>query len=544
MPIGEVHAVHAAGTTCHGADQPIAPQFGPDGWRLISAKTRLLYRHQDSGRWCNGGQRCWYANEACLMVLLTGATGYVGGRLLRRLEQDGLAVRCLCRNPETLRGRVSPRTELVRGDLLQPSSLAAAFSGVDTAFYLVHSLQAGPEFEAREREAATNFGRAAREAGVQRILYLGGLAHDGELSPHMRSRAETGNILRASGIPVLEFQASIVIGSGSASFEMVRALVERLPVMITPRWVNTAAQPIAIEDVIEYLAAATRLPFKENLTVEIGGADVTSYAGIMREFARQRKLRRWIVRVPFLSPSLSSRWLTLITPVYASIGRYLIESVRHPSVVLNPNAKELFSIRPMGITQAIERALANEDLPAAESRWYDARGRSGVESAAPEPGRDVLTNEQTIRVPLPADRAFAPIRRIGGRTGWYFGNLLWRIRGRIDLMLGGVGMRRGRPNPETPLPGHALDFWRVELYEPGRRLRLFAEMKLPGRAWLEFRAEPDGNSTVLRQIALFEPRGLNGLLYWYLLWPVHEVMFRGMLRRIAAAAMEAKPALK
>jgi hypothetical protein len=209
-------------------------------------------------------------------------------------------------------------------------------------------------------------------------------------------------------------------------------------------------------------------------------------------------------------------------------------------VVLSPAARELFPIRPMGITKAIERALANEDLPLAESRWSDAHGKSSAGSATPEPGRDVLINEQTVRVPLPADQAFAPIRRIGGQTGWYFGNVLWRIRGRIDLLLGGVGMRRGRPDPETPLPGRVLDFWRVELYEPGRRLRLFAEMKVPGRAWLEFRAEPDGLSTVLHQIALFEPRGLGGLLYWHLLWPIHQVMFRGMLRSIAAAAVHPK----
>ncbi|RPI08496.1 MAG: SDR family oxidoreductase, partial [Acidobacteriales bacterium] len=387
------------------------------------------------------------------MHLLTGATGYVGGRLLRRLEQDGLPVRCLCRNPETLRWRVAPGTELVRGDLLQPASLGAAFSGVDTAFYLVHSMHAGREFETQERESAANFALAAREAGVRRIIYLGGLAHGGELSPHMRSRAQTGNILRSSGIPVVEFQASIVIGSGSASFEMIRALVERLPVMITPRWVNTAAQTIAIEDVIEYLSAAIRLPFEGNLTVEIGGSDVTSYLGIMREFTRQRKLRRCILRVPFLSLSLSSRWLTLITPVYASIGRSLIESVRNPSVVRSPIAAELFAVRPMGITRAIERALANEDRPAAESRWSDARALAAPPGLAPEPGRDLLINEHTARVPLTPDQAFAPIRRIGGRTGWYFGTLLWRIRGLIDLMQGGVGMRRGRPDPETPLPG-------------------------------------------------------------------------------------------
>lgn len=473
------------------------------------------------------------------MHLLTGATGYVGGRLLRRLERDGLAVRCLCRNPEALRWRVAPGTELVQGDLRQPASLAAAFSGVDTAFYLVHAMHAGAEFENLEREVAENFASAARQAGVRRIIYLGGLAQGEGLSPHMRSRAETGNVLRASGIPVLEFQASVIIGSGSASFEMIRALVERLPVMITPRWVNTAAQPIAIEDVIDYLAAATRLPPEGNRIVEIGGSDVVSYVGIMREFARQRKLRRWILRIPFLSLSLSSRWLTLITPVYATIGRCLIESVRTPSVVRSPAAAQLFAIRPMGIARAIERALANEDLPAAESRWCDALADPGLRCGPAEPSRDLLINEQTERVPLTPEQAFAPIRRIGGRTGWYFCTALWRIRGFIDLMLGGVGMRRGRPDPETPLQGSTLDFWRVESYEPGRRLRLFAEMKVPGRAWLEFRAEPDGSATLLRQIAQFEPHGVTGMLYWYLLWPVHAVMFRGMLHRIALAACNA-----
>ena len=474
------------------------------------------------------------------MHLLTGATGYIGGRLLRRLERDGSAVRCLCRNPEALGWRVAPGTEVVRGDLLQPASLDAAFSGVDTAFYLVHSMNSGEEFEAEERRAAHNFAVAARKAGVRRIIYLGGLAHGAGLSAHMRSRVETGNILRASGVPVIEFQASIVIGSGSASFEMIRALVERLPVMITPRWVNTAAQPIAIEDVIDYLAASARLPATGNLTFEIGGADITSYMGIMREYARQRKLRRWIVRVPFLSLSLSSRWLTLITPVYAAIGRSLIASVRNPSVVLNQAALDAFDIRPMGITSAIERALANENRSLAETRWSDARTLAAPVSALPKPDAHLLVNTQTTRVPVAPLQAFAPIRRIGGLTGWYFGNMLWRIRGLVDLMMGGVGMRRGRPDPETPFPGSTLDFWRVESYEPGRRLRLFAEMKVPGRAWLEFRAEPEGASTVLTQQAEFEPRGLFGILYWYLLTPIHEVMFRGMLRRIAAAAVRAE----
>lgn len=472
------------------------------------------------------------------MILLTGATGYIGGRLLRALERQSNVVRCLCRNPEVLRRRVAPGTQVVPGDLLQPASLGPAFAGVDTAFYLVHAMHSGREFERLESEAALNFARAASEGGVRRIIFLGGLAHGNELSPHMRSRRATGNILRASGVPVIELRASVVIGSGSASFELIRALVERLPVMVTPRWVHTPAQPIGIEDVVAYLIEAIAVETQDGLIVEVGGADVTSYLGIMREYARQRKLRRWFLAVPFLTPGLSSRWLTLVTPVYASIGRFLIESVRTPSVVRRPEAARIFKVRPMGHARAVERALTNEDLCLAETRWSDARC-PGVWAKAAEPGPGALTNVQELKVAVSAGEAFAPVRRIGGQTGWYFGNWLWRVRGLVDLMTGGVGMRRGRPDPETPLPGSTLDFWRVQIYEPGRWLRLLAEMRVPGRAWLEFRAEAKGRSTVLRQIAYFEPHGLVGLLYWYLLWPIHQVMFRGMLRSIAAAALDA-----
>jgi uncharacterized protein YbjT (DUF2867 family) len=292
----------------------------------------------------------------------------------------------------------------VRGVLLQPASLIGAFRGVDTAFYLVHSMNGGERFEAEDRRAASNFADAARQAGVRRIIYLGGLAHGASLSPHMRSRAETGNILRASGLSVIELKSSIVIGSGSASFEVIRALVERLPVMTTPRWVSTAAQPIAVEDVIEYLVAAARLPARGNLTFEIGGADVTSYVGIMREYARQRNLHRWFLPVPFLSLSLSSRWLTLITPVYAAIGRCLIESVRNPSVVENPSALAAFDIRPMGIARAIQRALTNEDRDLAETRWSDAWARAAGYPDPSQPSRDLLVNEQSVRVHGPPRR--------------------------------------------------------------------------------------------------------------------------------------------
>jgi len=471
------------------------------------------------------------------MILLTGATGYIGGRLLQRLQQQPVPLRCLCRNPQILRGRVSPDTEVVSGDLHDPQSLAAAFRGVETAVYLAHAMRSGSDFDTQERQIAINFAHAAVRAGVRRIVFLGGLAQGEELSRHMRSRAETGDLLRASGIQVIELRASIVIGAGSASFELIRALVERLPVMITPRWVHTAAQPIAIEDVIDYLAEAIFLKTQGNMLVEIGGADVTSYLGIMREYARQRKLRRWFFAVPFLSPGLSSRWLTLITPIYSSIGRCLIESVRTPSVVRRTDASAAFAVRPVGFRRAIEQALRNEEQTSIETRWSDA-GCPQAWGAASEPPADSLRNVQEVTVPLnPAD-AFVPVRRIGGRTGWYFGNFLWKIRGFIDLMTGGVGMRRGRPDPEVPIPGRTLDFWRVQHYEPARRLQLLAEMRLPGRAWLEFRAEPQGPSTKLRQIAYFEPHGLLGLIYWYLLMPIHAIMFRKMLRNIAMAAVK------
>lgn len=455
---------------------------------------------------------------------------------MRRLEQLDAPVRCLVRFPDRLRA-CGFRSELIQADLLDPASLAAAFDGVDIAFYLVHSMNDGPGFEAFERQCALNFAAAARAAGVKRIIYLGGLAQGAGLSSHMRSRAETGALLRSTGIPVIEFRASIVIGSGSASFEMIRALVERLPLMITPRWVHTDAQPIAIEDVIAYLIEAITIDLPHSMTGEIGGRDVTNYSGIMQEYARQRGLRRAILRVPFLSLSLSSSWLTLITPLYARIGRYLIDSVRHPSVVHDPVPAGRFQVRPMGVREAIGRAMSNETNQLPESRWSDASSGAAVERPVGNQSGATLRNEQTVRVPLPPDLAFDPIRRIGGRQGWYFGNSLWQIRGLVDLLMGGVGMRRGRPDPETPLVGNTLDFWRVEAYEPARRLRLFAEMKVPGQAWLEFRAEPYEDGTQLRQIAQFEPSGPIGWLYWYALWPVHEWMFRGMLRNIRAEAV-------
>ena len=473
-------------------------------------------------------------------ILLTGATGYVGGRLLTALLAAGHRVRCLARRPEVLRSRFEGTAEVVQGDLLEAGTLPAAMEGVHTAYYLVHSMMRGARFEAEDRVAAANFARAAREAGVRRIIYLGGLTSaEGGLSPHLRSRLEVGEELRSHGAPVLEFRASIIIGSGSLSFELIRALAERLPVLITPRWVRTPAQPIAIEDVIQYLLLALTVPDQNHAIYEIGGADVVSYGELILEYARQRGLRRVLLPVPFLTPRLSSLWLGLVTPIYARVGRELIEGVRNPSVVRNPAALEAFPVRPMGVRQAIERALRNEDREFAETRWSDALAfTQGHPSRAGLRVGTRFVDSRTVEVPLPPHRAFAPIRRIGGRTGWYYGNLLWRIRGWFDLLVGGAGLRRGRRDPEQLRPGDALDFWRVEAYEPDRRLRLAAEMKLPGRAWLEFEALPGPSGTTLRQTAVFDAAGLTGLAYWWLVYPLHALVFRGMLRRIGREAVK------
>jgi uncharacterized protein YbjT (DUF2867 family) len=472
-------------------------------------------------------------------TLLTGATGYIGGRLLRALDRGGKPLRCLARHPEVLRSRVAATTEVVRGDVLDASSLAQAMAGVDTAYYLVHSMGSSGEFEEEDRRAAENFGSAARAAGVRRVIYLGGLGDASvRLSPHLRSRHEVGDILRASGVPVVELRASIVIGSGSLSFELVRALVERLPIMVAPRWVATQAQPIAINDLLAYLLAAAELPLEGSHTFEIGGADVTTYGGLMREYARQRGLRRWIVPVPVLTPHLSSLWLGLVTPIYARVGRKLIDSMQHPTVVTNPGALKVFDIRPCDFQEAIGAALRNEDAELAETRWSDALSSSGaIGNWFGVRFGERLIDSRAVEVPAAPEKVFEPIERIGGRNGWYAADRLWQLRGVLDLLAGGVGMRRGRKDPMRLQVGDTLDCWRVEAIEPNRRLRLAAEMKLPGRAWLEFQVDPNGRGgSILRQTAIFDPVGVAGRLYWYSVFPLHVFVFGGMLRGIARRA--------
>jgi uncharacterized protein YbjT (DUF2867 family) len=472
------------------------------------------------------------------LILLTGATGYIGGRLLPLFERKGVRLRCMVRRPEQLRPRVAESTELVKGDVLNPESLPLAFMDVDTAYYLIHSMGSARDFQRDDRQGAANFAAAAKQAGVRRIIYLGGLGNPKRaLSEHLRSRQETGETLRKSGIQVIEFRASVIIGSGSLSFELIRALVERLPMMICPKWVATPTQPIAIEDVLSYLLAAFDLTEVKSRIFEIGGPDRVSYGDIMREYARQRGLRRMMVSVPVLTPYLSSLWLGLVTPVYARIGRKLIEGLRSPTVVEDRSALEYFAIRPRGLQEAMAQALSNEDRDFVETRWSDALSSSGQK---PHWGGvrfgSRIVDSRTVMVSTTPKAAFAPIQRIGGQTGWYYGNWLWRLRGLLDLVLGGAGLRRGRRDAIDLRVGDALDFWRVEAFEPNSLLRLAAEMKLPGRAWLEFEVSGTEHGSQIRQTALFDPVGLLGLAYWYALYPVHRVMFSGMLKGLVRAA--------
>jgi len=472
-------------------------------------------------------------------VLVTGATGYVGGRLVPALLERGWTVRCLARRPEAVASRTG--LTVVAGDALDVDAVRRALDGVDVAYYLIHAMGAEEQFEERDRRTASLFAAAARDARVRRIVYLGGLGRGPDLSAHLASRQEVGRLLASTGVETIEFRASIVIGSGSLSFELIRSLTERLPVMVTPRWVSARAQPIAIEDLVAYLVAALDVETDGSEVFEIGGAEVATYGELMHEYARQRGLRRVLVPVPVLTPHLSSLWLGLVTPVYARVGRKLVESLRHDTIVENPRALERFPVRPRSYREAIERALRYEDGQIAATRWSDAfsaNSRTASVATPPVAGRLVDSRERAVAV-SPTE-AFAPIRRIGGRAGWYYGNGLWQLRGFLDTLAGGVGLRRGRRDPETPAVGSALDFWRVEAYEPERLLRLRAEMRMPGRAWLQFEVDGDGTGSRIRQTAVFDPTGLAGLAYWYALLPLHRLVFQGMLDGIAREATAAR----
>jgi uncharacterized protein YbjT (DUF2867 family) len=473
-----------------------------------------------------------------MRILVVGASGYIGGRLVPLLEARGHDLILMSRDPRPLAARF-PEATVVAADLLDPSTLPPALEGVEVAYYLAHSMAAGERgFAERDRQAARDFARAASRAGVSRIVYLGGLGDDSaDLSHHLASRHETGAELASHGVPVTEFRAAVVIGSGSASFEILRHLTERLPVMITPRWVGTRCQPIGISDVLDYLVEGLDHPAVSGI-VEIGGPDILSYGDMMRAYARVRGLRRLMIPVPFLTPRLSSYWVNLVSPVPAGIARPLIEGLRNEVVVRDPGPSSAFAVQPMPYVEALQRAIDRTDRHDVESTWFDALAAPDKASLSSVTSHEGMIVERRQRsVSASPERVFAEVERVGGVPGWPYANVLWNVRGLLDRLVGGVGMRLGRRDPDHLRVGDALDFWRVEEVRRPTLLRLRAEMKVPGRAWLQYEVTPTEGGSRLVQTAFFEPKGLPGLAYWYLLYPVHGLIFRGTVRVLTERAL-------
>jgi uncharacterized protein YbjT (DUF2867 family) len=477
-------------------------------------------------------------------ILVTGGTGYIGGRLVPRLLEAGYRVRVLVRDPARLQGRPwMEQVDVFQGDVLHPESLKPALAGVRAAYYLIHSMRGNPDFHQRDLTAARNFSAVAQAQNVQQLIYLGGLGDPAtDLSRHLQSRQQTGEALREAGVPVTEFRAGIIVGSGSISFEMIRYLTERIPVMICPRWVFTRTQPISIRDTLDYLLAALQTPDSMGRIVEIGGSDVLTYGEMMTGYARVRGLRRYLIPVPVLTPRLSSYWAHWMTPIPSDIARPLIEGLRNEIVVRDDTAQQAFpDIQPMDYESAVRLALQNLQASAVETSWSDA-----LVSSQPQREPAILTThegmiiEQRQRIVDASQEAtFRAFSSLGGERGWLYFNWAWRLRGILDRIVGGVGFRRGRRHPDEVRVGDAVDFWRVEAVEENQLLRLRAEMKVPGLAWLQFAAEPiNGGQTRLTQTAFFAPKGLFGWLYWYGLYPIHGLVFSGLVRKTGERAEE------
>jgi len=478
-------------------------------------------------------------------VLVTGATGYVGGRLVPRLLEAGYQVRVLVRDPTHLQGRPwVERVEVFQGDVLQPERLVEALRDVKAAYYLIHSMRAGEDFRERDVHAARNFAQAVRGAVLERIIYLGGLGDPNKkLSEHLRSRHEVGKILTESGIPVLEFRSAVIVGSGSASFEMMRYVVEGLPIIFCPPWVTTKIQPISIRDVLDYLIAALKLSDKQlkaHQIVEIGGSEVLTYHDMMYGYAHARGLRRLMIVLPYLPIRLCANWLQWITPIPAGVAYVLIESIRNEVIMRDDTARRLFpEIQPRNYQVSLERALRRISADQVETTWSDAQVTyTGDIHPVTLTTYEGLLLERRQRLTSASPNAiYRTFTGLGGKRGWLHANYIWIARGIIDRLVRGPGFRRGRRHPVELRVGDAVDFWRVEAIEPDHLLRLRAEMKVPGLAWLQFDVTPHSSGkNLVTQTAFFEPKGLPGLMYWYLLYPIHGWMFSMLIRGVVERA--------
>lgn len=478
-----------------------------------------------------------------MRILVTGATGYVGGRLVPRLLEQGHEVRVFVRNPDRARARPwGDDVDIAVGDMTDPASVRAALEGMEAAFYLIHAMGGSGDFAERDRTWARTFVEAGREeTTLRRVLYLGGLlpstGGSRRASKHLSSRAEVGAILR-EGLPTLEFRAGPVIGSGSASFEMVRYLTERLPAMVAPRWIRNDVQPIGVRDVLVYLCQGVEHPDATGV-VEIG-TDPLSFRDMMLEYAKVRGLKRWILPVPVLAPGLAARWVGLVTPITNDLAVPLVRGVVHPVLADTARARELFpGVDPMSYPDAVRLALQRTRDGQISTRWSGSAGSAPRYSFADEEG--VAREIRTRTVSAPPDAVYRAFASLGGRRGWRVWNRLWALRGLLDQLVGGPGLRRGRRHPIDLEPGEAVDFWRVEEARPPGLLRLRAEMKVPGRAWLQWEAIAEGGGTRLVQTAYFMPDGLLGTLYWYSLYPAHRFIFSDLVDAVAADAEAGRP---